>query len=171
MRIGQASGAAVLAMAAAGCAIVSPLWDRRMADAPRAACAEIGAAADAAERQCFALYEEGPRGVEAEWRRGGAIEAGRALVAIHRPGVAGCGGRFSHLTVEGSSPGAGAVQLSTWDPLGRPGHGRSVTWREGFAARGLALASIDHATTLPAGARVRAEAGRFVPTRLCFKGY
>lgn len=159
-------GAAVLALAAGGCAIVGPLYDRQMRDAPRAACAAANGSGD----QCFVLLEEGPGGVRRAWS-GGALGPGRALVAIHQPGREGCGGRFTHLTVSGASDGAGRAELSIWDPLGRPGHQRAVRWDRGFASRDFALASIDNVTMLPAGARLRMLEGGFTPANLCFKSY
>ena len=93
------------------------------------------------------------------------------MVAIHQGGAPGCGGRFTHLTVTGASDAAGQAELATWDPAGRPGHQRRVRWDRPFAQRSFALASIDSATMLPGGARIRMLEGGFTPATLCFKSY
>lgn len=176
MPIGRGAGAAMLALAVAGCGIVAPLYDRTMADAPHQSCAAVNGPhplagrSAAAPPQCFALFEENEAGARAAWS-GGALTAGRTLVAVHQPAVAGCGGRFTHLTVSGASDGPGRAMLSAWDGIGRIGHGREATWGQGFASRTLALASVDSAILMPAGARVRVTAGRFDPASLCFKSY
>jgi hypothetical protein len=45
MRIGRAFGAPLLSLAASGCMIAAPLYDRRMADAPNASCVAVNAPA------------------------------------------------------------------------------------------------------------------------------
>ena len=168
--IGRASTGAVAALALTGCVIVSPLVDRRMTDAPNAACAVVNAEPVAEARQCFTLIEEDDRGGRKAWT-GGELLAGRTLVAIHRGTAEGCTGRFTHFTVTGASAGPGRAELSTWDAIGRPGHGRQVRWGSGFANRTFALASVDSTLMAPAGARVRVTEGRLDPASLCFKSY
>jgi hypothetical protein len=175
MRVG---GAVLLALLAGGCGIVSPLYDRQMADAPLAACAAVNGAHPLAAPagastapQCFTLFEETGDGSRRPWS-GGALTPGRTLVAWHQPGAGpGCAARFTHLTVTGASPGAGRAELATWDPVGLPGHQREVRWGRAYQARTFALASIDHATMIPGGARIRVLEGSLDPASICFKGY
>jgi hypothetical protein len=170
----RGGSALVAALALSGCTIAKPLIDRRMAEAPNAACVAVngrqpvveGAAAGG---RCFALHEE-VDGRRQPWS-GGALQPGRTLLAIHQPGTSGCAGRFTHLTVTGASPGPGQLELATWDMLARAGHNRQHRWERGFAQRTLGMASIDSATMTPAGVRIRALAGSFDPANLCFKSY
>jgi hypothetical protein len=168
---GKGRAAAALALfGLAGCAVVSPLLDRDMSKAPNMACVAVNGRSPAATAaQCFVLAEENVDGRRQRWS-GGALAPGRTLVAVLQPGPA-CGGTLSHLTVTGSSPGAGRAELSTWDAVGRPGHRREVQWRQGFAERTLTMASIESATMNPAGARVRITEGSFDPASLCFRSY
>ena len=175
----------VAALALSGCAVVRPLIDREMAKAPHAACAAVngahpllmraraGVPADQVEAgaptQCFALLEEQDGGRRA-WS-GGALQPGRTLVAVHQEAEADCKGRFTHFTVAGGSPGAGQLELTTWDPVGRPGHTRQHRWERGFAQRTLGIASIDTPTMAAAGVRVRVLAGSFDPANICLKSY
>lgn len=170
MRIDRTGSAVLMGLAAGGCSLVAPLYDRQMADAPHAACAAVNVPAAQGARQCFTLFEEDAGGARRAWS-GGALEPGRTLIAVHRPGEEGCAARHTHLTVTGSSPGAGRIELAAWDGMGRPGHARTPRWRAPFARRTYALASIDSATMMPAGARIRVLEGSFDPAALCFKGY
>lgn len=178
--------ACLAALALSGCTIVRPLIDREMADAPHAACAAVngehpllmraraGVPAEQVEAgapsQCFALHEEGEDGRRRAWT-GGALTPGRTLIAIHDAGDQDCKGRFTHLTVTGGSAGAGQLELATWDLAARPGHMRRHSWERGFTQRTLGLASLDHPTMAPVGARIRVLAGSFDPAHLCFKSY
>ncbi len=168
MQLGRAGGATLVAMLASGCAIVGPLYDRQMHDAPRSACIALDEAP--APTQCFALIEEWANGTRREWS-GGTLQPGRTLLAIHQAGRAGCGGRFSHLTVTGSSDRVGQAELATWDGIGRPGHSRRVRWNAPFVGRTYALASIDSVMMAPGGARIRVLDGSFDPASLCLKSY
>lgn len=172
----RGGSALVAALALSGCTIAKPLIDRQMADAPDAACAVANGqqapqivAPSGPTAQCFALHEE-VDGRRQPWS-GGALQPGRTLLAIHQAGVEGCKGRFTHLTVTGGSPGAGQIELATWDMIARPGHSREHRWDRGFARRTLGMASIDSVTMAPAGVRIRALAGSFEPASLCFKSY
>jgi hypothetical protein len=185
MRFGETGGAFLLGLMLSACAIVSPLVDRSMGDAPNAACAAVngdhplvmrprpGASPAAVEagapEQCFALAEELADGTRRAWS-GGALQPGRTLIAVHRPG-GDCGGTFSHLSVTGASAGAGSAELATWDQHGRTGHQRVVRWNRGFESRSFALASVGSAIMSPAGARIRVIDGSFDPASLCFKSY
>ncbi len=169
MRIERIGMTALLALAAAGCSLAAPLYDRQMADADHQACAAVNAPAPAGSAQCFTLFEEDGEG-RRTWS-GGALTPGRTLIAVHNPAIAGCAARHTHLTVTGAAPGAGQMELAVWDGIARPGHGRTATWGAAFPRRTLALASIDHVTLLPAGARIRMLDGSFDPAELCFKGY
>lgn len=169
MRIERTGFALLLAVATAGCSLAAPLYDRRMADADHQACAPVNAPPVAGAAICFTLFEEDARG-RRSWS-GGALTPGRTLIAVHNPAAPGCAARHTHLTVTGAAADAGRMELAVWDGIARPGHSRVATWGAGFAQRTLALASIDHVTLMPAGARVRMLEGRFDPAELCFKGY
>lgn len=164
------AGAFAFALWLGGCSLAAPLHDRQMADAEHQACMTVNAPAAAGAAQCFTLFEEDGGGRRA-WS-GGALTPGRILVAVHAPAAApSCAARHTHLTVTGSTSGAGRLELATWDGMGRPGHARIATWGAPFAQRTLALASIDNVVMMPAGARVRVLDGNFDPAGLCFKGY
>ena len=169
MRVERTGIAGMLALAATGCSLAAPLYDRQMADAEHQACAAVNAAPPAGATQCFALYEEDAQGRRA-WS-GGALTPGRTLIAVHNVAAPGCAARHTHLTVTGAAPAAGQLELAVWDGMARPGHSRIATWGSGFSQRTIALAGIDHVTLMPAGARVRVLEGSFDPANLCFKGY
>lgn len=169
MRIERAGFTGVLAIATAGCSLAAPLYDRQMADADHQACAAVNAPAPPGSTQCFALYEEDSGG-RRTWS-GGPLTPGRTLIAVHNPAAPGCAARHTHLTVTGSAAGAGRIELAVWDGMARPGHSRIAGWRAAFPQRTLVLASIDHVTLMPAGARIRTLDGSFDPASLCFKGY
>ena len=182
-------GAAVLlTIVAGGCAVVGPLYDRSMADAPHAACAAVngpimaepgtepgnsmdaGSGAAAGPRfpaQCFDLSVTEADGVTSSWG-GELLTPVRTLIAIHRA-VPGCTGKFTHLTVDGAARGPGRMELATWDLHGRPGHQRTIRWSDGFAHRSLVLADIGSALMNPAGARISVQEGAFDPRSVCFK--
>lgn len=177
-------GAFIVGLMLSACAVVGPLTDRTMTDAPHQACAQVNgivpsgggpagtigevSAPPVVPAQCFALAEEAA-GVRREWS-GGALEPGRTLIAVHRAGP-GCGGTFSHLTVSGASAEAGRMELATWDLHARPGHQRVVEWREGFGDRSFALADIGSVLMNPAGARITVQEGAFDPRTICFRSY
>jgi len=164
----EAGGAFVVGLMVSACAVVSPLTNPRMTDAPNAACAAVAAPASA-ESQCFALAEQLPDGSRRAWT-GGALGPGRVLLAIHRGGE-GCTGTFTHLTVRGNASGAGRAELATWDVHARPGHAREVRWDRAFEGRTFALADIGSTLMNPAGARITVREGSFEPTQVCFKSY
>lgn len=196
MRLGMTGGALLLAALAGACAVVGPLYDRRMGEAPLAACAAVNVAVAAqpgtpagnvlqagggigpvSMKQCFTLAEEMPGGGRRAWQ-GGAIGQGQTLIAIYRrePGCFGAPDRpappiFSHATVTGSSPGAGEAELSVWDLHGRPGHARTLRWSGPFEDRTFVLASAGSVTASPDGIRIRVTQGRLDPANLCFKSY
>ena len=163
----EAGGAFIVGLMVSACAVVGPLSNPRMTDAPNAACASV--AAPAADRQCFVLAEQLPDGSRRAWS-GGALQAGQVLLAVHRGGE-GCTGTFTHLTVVANSPAAGRAELASWDLHGRPGHSRVVRWDQGFANRTFALADIGSTLMNPAGARITVQQGTFDPRQICFKSY
>lgn len=171
-------GAVVLGLGASACAVVGPLYDRGMADAPTRACvtvapgaAGLGAAGPGAGlgAQCFALAQVGSDGQRGAWA-GGPLAPGRSLLAVHRTGP-GCSGTFTHLIVDGASQGAGRAQLATWDVHGRAGHSRELRWREGFDDRSFALADIGSALMNPGGARISVSQGSLDVRQICFASY
>ncbi len=169
MLIERTGIAGMLALAATGCSLAAPLYDRQMADAHHQACTAVNAPAADGTVPCFTLFEEDAQGRRV-WS-GGALTPGRTLIAVHNPAAPGCAARHTHLTIAGSAPAAGRMELAVWDGMARPGHSRVATWSAGFGNRTLALASIDHVNLMPAGARVRMLEGGFDPASLCFKGY
>jgi hypothetical protein len=164
----EAGGAFVVGLMVSACAVVGPLANPRMTDAPTAACVAIAQPAPATG-QCFTLAEQLPDGTRRPWQ-GGALAAGQVLLAVHGGGEA-CAGTFTHLTVTGNAPGAGRAELATWEVHARPGHAREVRWREGFADRTFALADIGSTLMNPAGARITVREGSFEPRQICFKSY
>lgn len=194
MRFGETGGAFLLGLLVSACAVVAPLYDRHMGDAPVAACGAINGPAPlgepdagqreqtgarlAAMKQCFTIMEEAPGARPKAWQ-GGPLRQGQTLIAIYRR-EPGCFGRpgdrtgpriFSHATLTGSSDGAGEAELSTWDSLGRPGHARTLRWNRPFAGRTFALAGIGSTVMNPDGVRIRVTRGSLDPAHLCFKSY
>ncbi len=184
----EAGGAFVVGLMLSACAVVGPLADRRMSDAPHAACAAISGVAlppagtaitdmnmaqavavEESEQSCFTLAEQLPDGSRRPWQ-GGALGPGQVLLAVHRGGEA-CSGTFTHLTVTANSPGAGRAELAAWDLHARPGHSREIRWDRPFADRTFALADIGSTLMNPAGARITVREGSLEPSRLCFKSY
>jgi hypothetical protein len=156
MRYGHTGGAFAVGLLLSACAVVSPLLDRSLAEAPFAACGAINGPPplgppNAQQRartgaqpkpmtQCFALFRDVQNGPDTKWA-GGRIEAGETLLAVYTGGK-GCFGLpddltgprvFSYLTVTGSSDGAGKAELSVWDVAGRalyvPGGGDTTSQR------------------------------------------
>jgi hypothetical protein len=164
----EAGGAFVVGLMLSACAVVGPLANPRMTDAPTAACIAIADPA-AAANQCFTLAEQRPDGSRRAWT-GGTLGPGQVLLAIHGGGAA-CAGTFTHLTVTGDSPGAGRAELATWDLPARPGHAREDRWDRPFAGRTFALADIGSTLMNPAGARITVREGAFEPRQVCFKSY
>jgi hypothetical protein len=192
----ESGGAFLAGLALCGCAVVGPLYDRQMADARHQACYDFTRAqdwtfAEGQAPQCFAIAEEREvdgRLVRSAWT-GGPVTPGRTLLAVYNGAERRCSGErgpidpntppdrptmFTHLTVTGSSDGAGAMRLETWDRIGRPNMGeghRDVAWQAGFAGRTFALADIGSVLVNPGGARIRVTEGALAPTQLCFKSY
>ena len=164
----EAGGAFVVGLMLSACAVVGPLANPRMTDAPTAACVAIAEPAPAAG-QCFTLAEQLPDGSRRAWT-GGTLGPGQVLLAIHGGGAA-CAGTFTHLTVTADSPGAGRAELATWDLHARPGHAREIRWTRPFQDRTFALADIGSTLMNPAGARITVREGSLQPSQLCFKSY
>lgn len=164
----EAGGAFVVGLMLSACAVVGPLANPRMTDAPHAACVRIPPPISF-DDQCFALAEQLPDGSRRAWT-GGVLGPGQVLLAIHRGGAA-CAGTFTHLTVFGDSTTAGRAELATWDLHARPGHAREVRWDRPFLGRTFALADIGSTMMNPAGARITVREGNLDPRRICFNSY
>lgn len=198
MPFSKTGGAFLLALTVGACGVVAPLvgplYDRRMDDAPVAACAAINGPAPlgepsaeqraqtgsgpAAMKQCFTLVEELADGGRRAWQ-GGPLREGQSMVAIYKR-EPGCFGRpddtagprmFTHATLTGSSPGAGEAELSSWDLHGRAGQARKLRWSGPFQNRTFALAGVGSANMNPDGLRIRVSQGSLDPAHLCFKSY
>ena len=78
----EAGGAFVVGLMLSACAVVGPLANPRMTDAPTAACVAIAAPA-AAENQCFTLAEQLPDGTRHAWTGGALLFA--CLAALEDP--------------------------------------------------------------------------------------
>ena len=136
----------------AGCGLVSPIANPSMSNSPLAACGTE--AADAQDGpQCFTFQRIGPGELRAVLRS--APE---------------CAGDFRHATVEGSSAGAGSLDLAVSSPTAAGLPHRRWSWDRGFERRTFPLRNVGTTFLIPTAAVIRSD-GDFTFRRLCFRGY
>ena len=159
------------------CAVVGPVVDSGMENAPYEACARFaaapveatpaqGAVAEGAALQCLTVTIRPAGG---QWQPfTGTFSAGDELLAMPTGGPQCNHGHFTHFVLTGSSD-SGAMRVAVPDAFGRGDRGRSFTWRaprERWSAD-----NIGTAMHLPAGARVYLTEGQARLSSACFKSY
>ena len=149
----------------AACAVVGPVTDAGMEDAPYEACARFAEAAPAAD-QCVSVQMRPAGG---RWQAfTGTLSAGDELLALPSGAPQCTHGNFTHFVLEGSSE-SGAMRVAVPDVFGRGDRGRSFAWR---APRARWTAdNIGTTVHTPAGARVSVTEGQVRLSSACFKSY
>ena len=152
----------------AGCAVVGPVTDPNLTNAPYQACARFAEApAEApAAPQCVSVRL---RSADGTWGAfNGTISAGEELLALPA-GTPQCAhNNYTHFVLEGSSD-SGAMRIAVPDAFGRGDRGRSFAWRTPRAR--WTADNIGTAQHLPAGARVTVSEGQVRLTSACFRSY
>lgn len=165
MRIGRRVGAFTTIIPLAACAVIGPVTDAGMEDAPYEACARFAEAAPPAD-QCVSVQMRPAGG---RWQAfTGTLSAGDELLALPSAAPQCTHGNFTHFVLEGSSD-AGAMRVAIPDGFGRGDRGRSFAWR---APRSRWTAdNIGTTLHVPAGARVSVSEGQVRLSSACFKSY
>ena len=149
----------------AACAVVGPVTDAGMEDAPYEACARFAEAAPAAD-QCVSVQMRPAGG---RWQAfTGTLSAGDELLALPSPAPQCAHGNFTHFVLEGSSE-SGAMRVAVPDGFGRGDRGRSFAWHEPRAR--WTADNIGATLHVPAGARVSVSEGQVRLSSACFKSY
>jgi hypothetical protein len=149
----------------AACAVLGPVADADMDDAPYQACAHF-ADAPADAPQCVSVQVRPAGG---QWQPfAGTLAAGDELVAIPSAAPQCAHGNYTHFVLEGASA-AGAMRVAVPDGFGRGDMGRSFAWRE--PRRRWIADNIGTAVHIPAAARVTVSEGEVRLTSACFKSY
>lgn len=165
MRIGRRVILALGAVPLASCAVLGPVADADMEDAPYAACAHFSEA-PAAAPQCVSVQVRPAGG---SWQPfTGTLSAGDELLAVPSAAPACAHGNYTHFVLDGSSD-AGAMRIAVPDGFGRGDRGRSFAWHEPRAR--WTADNIGTALHIPAGARVSVSEGQLRLTSACFKSY
>ena len=150
----------------AACAVIGPVTDAGMEDAPHQACARFAAAQPPEAGQCVSVQVRPAGG---RWQAfTGTLSAGDELLALPSAAPQCTHGNFTHFVLEGSSD-AGAMRVAIPDGFGRGDRGRSFAWR---APRSRWTAdNIGTTLHIPAGARVSVSEGQVRLSSACFKSY
>ena len=167
MRVGRRVIALVGIVPLAGCAVLGPVVDADMEDAPYQACARFaGAAASDSTPECVAVQVRPAGGA---WQPfAGTLSAGDELLAVPSAAPQCTHGNFTHFVLEGSSD-AGALRIAVPDGFGRGDRGRSFAWHEPRSR--WTADNIGSSVHLPAGARVTVGEGQVRLSSACFKSY
>ena len=166
MRVGRGVVFLTMILPLAGCAVLGPVVDAGMEDAPHQACARFGEAVPPEAGQCVTAQVRPAGG---SWQRfTGTLSAGDELLALPSAAPQCTHGNFTHFVLEGSSD-AGAMRVAIPDGFGRGDRGRSFAWR---APRSRwAADNIGTTLHIPAGARVSVTEGRVRLSSACFRSY
>jgi hypothetical protein len=165
MRTGRRVIVFTAIMPLTACAVVGPVVDAGMEDAPYSACARF-AGPPAEPARCVAVQVRPAGGAWQPFT--GTLSAGDELVAIPSPAPRCNHGNYTHFVLEGASE-AGAMRIAVPDTFGRGDRGRSFAWR---APRTRWTADNVGATLhTPAAARVSMTEGQVRLSSACFKSY
>lgn len=169
MRVRRRVIALISTMPLAACAVLGPVADAGMENAPYEACvqfAEAQAAAPSPAAQCVSVQVRPAGG---QWQAfGGTLSAGDMLLAVPSAAPQCTHGNYTHFVLEGASD-AGAMRVAVPDGFGRGDLGRSFAWT---APRSRWTAdNIGTTNHMPAGARVSLTEGQIRLTSACFKSY
>jgi hypothetical protein len=166
MRIGRRVIAFTAILPLGACAVLGPVVDADMEDAPYQACARFAEAPPAEGAQCVAVQVRPAGG---RWQPfSGTLDAGDELLAVPSAAPGCTHGNYTHFVLEGESA-AGAMRVAVPDAFGRGDRGRGFAWREP-RTRWTAdnIGSVIHT---PAGARVSLTEGQVRLSSACFKSY
>ena len=165
MRIGRRVILALGILPLASCAVLGPVVDADMEDAPYEACARF-AEAPADAPQCVSVRVRPAGG---RWQAfGGTLSAGDELLALPSAAPQCNHGNYTHFVIEGRSD-AGAMRIAVPDGFGRGDRGRSFAWHEPRTR--WTADNIGTSLHIPAGARVTLGEGEVRITAACFKSY
>jgi hypothetical protein len=166
MRIGRRAIALFGFMPLASCAVLGPVVDADMEDAPYLACARFAEAEPQPADQCVTVQVRPAGG---RWQPfTGTLSAGDDLLALPSASPQCNHGNYTHFVLEGSSD-AGAMRVAVPDSFGRGDMTRSFAWR---APRSRWTAdNIGTTNHMPAGARVSVTEGQVRLSSACFKSY
>jgi len=167
MRVRRRFTALIGILPLAACAVLGPVADSGMTDAPYQACARFAdSTAPADGPQCVSVQVRPGGGQWAPFA--GTLAAGDELLAIPSAAPSCAHGNYTHFVLEGSSA-VGALRIDVPDGFGRGDRGRSFAWHE---PRGRWTAdNIGSAVHIPAAARVTVSEGEVRLTSACFKSY
>ena len=165
MRLGRRVIFLTVLLPLAGCAVLGPVVDADMEDAPYEACARF-AGPPQETPQCVAVQMRPAGG---RWQPfAGILSAGDELLAVPS-GAPQCNhGNYTHFVLEGSSD-SGAMRVAVPDAFGRGDRGRSFAWREPRTR--WTADNIGTVIHTPAGARVALTEGQVSLTSACFRSY
>jgi hypothetical protein len=165
MRIGRRVILALGIVPLASCAVLGPVADADMEDAPYQACAHFaGTPSDAP--QCVSVRVRPAGGAWQPFT--GTLSAGDELLAMPSAAAQCAHGNYTHFVLDGSSE-AGAMRIAVPDGFGRGDRGRSFAWHEPRSR--WTADNIGTTLHIPAGARVSVSAGQLRLTSACFKSY
>jgi len=170
MRIGRRDvalfGALFGIMPLASCAVLGPVVDAEMEDAPYQACARFAEVQSQAAEQCVTVQVRPAGG---RWQPfTGTLSAGDDLLALPSAAPQCNHGNFTHFVLDGSSD-AGAMRVAVPDGFGRGDQVRTFAWRESRTR--WAADNIGSTNHMPAGARVSLTEGQVRLSSVCFKSY
>lgn len=164
MRIGRRVIAFTAILPLGACAVLGPVTDADMEDAPYQACARFAEPAPA--DQCVAVQVRPAGG---RWQPfTGTLVAGDELLAVPSAAPSCTHGNYTHFVLEGESQ-AGALRVAVPDAFGRGDRGRSFAWREPRTR--WTADNIGTVVHTPAGARVSLTEGEIRLSSACFKSY
>ncbi len=165
MRLGRRVIALFGIVPLASCAVLGPVVDADMEDAPYEACADF-AGTQAGAPQCVSVQVRPAGG---PWQPfAGTLSAGDELLALPSGAPQCTHGNYTHFVLEGASD-SGAMRVAVPDPFGRGDRGRSFAWREPRTR--WTADNIGTTLHLPAGARVSLSEGQIRLSSACFKSY
>lgn len=166
MRIGRRVIAFSAIIPLAACAVLGPVVDADMEDAPYQACARFAEAPPGAEAQCVAVQVRPAGG---RWQPfAGTLSAGDELLAVPSAAPRCTHGNYTHFVLEGESD-AGAMRVAVPDAFGRGDRGRSFAWREPRTR--WTADNIGMVVHTPAGVRVSLTGGQVRLSSACFRSY
>lgn len=164
-RMKRLGGAAMLA-ALAGCGIVGPIANPSASRAPYESCGYVAPPPEA--RQCFTLQRQTADG-EALPMNDGTIAAGEQMLAVPT-GAPGCAREHTFATVTGDADAPGAMSMFVFG-VGFGLVHRDFAWSAPASGRSFAVPRIGGPILNPQGATVRATAGSFRVSEICFKAF
>jgi hypothetical protein len=165
MRIGRRVILSLGIAPLAGCAVLGPVVDADMEDAPYQACAHF-AEGPAVAPQCVSVQVRPAGGAWQPFT--GTLSAGDELLAVPSAAPECNHGNYTHFVLEGSSD-AGAMRVAIPDSIGRGDRGRSFAWHEPRSR--WTADNIGSTLHVPAGARVTVSEGQVRLGSACFKSY